>query len=89
VQPRHRRFVGEEVAVLGYRIEHSEKEPKIDEKNVPGVLSGNDILIRLFGTGFTEQTWIIFTTEINLYKGPCQMPVSKKFKVGLLVMRSV
>nr|XP_019563660.2 LOW QUALITY PROTEIN: metal transporter CNNM4-like [Aedes albopictus] len=66
----------------GIRVEHAEKEPIIDEDAVPSVLAHSSVTLRLYGTGLTENTVVIFTQEHNVYGGSCLVPVTNKFRVS-------
>ncbi|XP_043524362.1 unextended protein [Frieseomelitta varia] len=52
-----------DVFIEGLRIEISEKDPSYREDGIPEILAGSKTVIRLFGFGFTEDTWITFTDE--------------------------
>lgn len=76
-----------EIRVDGIRIETSDKEVDYDENNVPDLITKTGARLRLFGCGFTEQTVITFTQQINERNGACLLPASGQFKVladGLL-----
>lgn len=67
--------------IKGFRIEQSDKDPKHGDDNVPELQQGTNALLRLFGTGITDQTTIIFTEEKNEYGGPCQVTITESFHV--------
>uniref|UniRef100_A0A182K384 CNNM transmembrane domain-containing protein n=1 Tax=Anopheles christyi TaxID=43041 RepID=A0A182K384_9DIPT len=67
--------------IEGYRIENSELSPERDEGGVPSVRINSPVQLRLFGTGITLNTVIIFTHETFRFGGPCQVPVTEKFRV--------
>lgn len=54
---------------------------KHGDDNVPELLQGTTAVLRLFGSGFTEQTTITFTEEHNEFGGPCQMAKTGAFHV--------
>lgn len=69
------------IVIFGLRVEHADKEPRVDEDGVPAVLSHTPVTVRLFGEGLTEQTVVVFTQEHNVYGGSCLVPVTNKFRV--------
>lgn len=69
------------IVIFGLRVEHADKEPRVDEDGVPAVLSHAPVTVRLFGEGLTENTVIVFTQEHNVYGGSCLVPVTNKFRV--------
>lgn len=69
------------LVILGLRVEHADKEPSLDD-GVPSVLSHSSVTLRLFGTGLTENTVVVFTHETNVYGGSCLVPVTNKFKIN-------
>uniref|UniRef100_A0A182PE21 CNNM transmembrane domain-containing protein n=1 Tax=Anopheles epiroticus TaxID=199890 RepID=A0A182PE21_9DIPT len=70
-----------ELRIEGYRIENSEMAPERDGEGVPSVRVDSGVQLRLFGTGITPQTVIIFTHDVSRFGGPCQVPVTEKFRV--------
>ncbi|XP_058118100.1 unextended protein [Anopheles coustani] len=71
----------EELRINGFRVEESEKHLETAEGGVPSVHSSSSVLLRLFGTGLTPRTVIIFTHEPQRFGGPCQVPVTEKFRL--------
>lgn len=67
--------------IKGFRVEHADKEPKHGDDNVPELQQGTNAVLRLFGSGFTEQTTITFTEERHSFGGPCQMAKTDPFHV--------
>lgn len=67
--------------IKGFRVEHADKEPKHGDDNVPELQQGTNAVLRLFGSGFTEQTTITFTEERHTFGGPCQMAKTDPFHV--------
>lgn len=67
--------------IKGFRVEEADKEPKHGDNNVPELLQGTSAVLRLFGSGFTEQTVITFTEERHAFGGPCQMAKTDAFHV--------
>lgn len=61
--------------IIGFRIEDSEKSPEL-ENGVPVIRSDSKILLRLFGSGFTEKTKIGLTSEGLDYGKTCNMMIS-------------
>ncbi|XP_058055777.1 unextended protein [Anopheles bellator] len=70
-----------EPRIDGYRVEHSDKHLETEDGGVPSVHSNSPVMLRLFGTGITRGTVIIFTHEQQRHGGPCQVPVTEKFRV--------
>lgn len=68
--------------IEGLRIESSEKGTDIED-GIPDIISDSKAVIRVFGTGLTENTVITFTHETNTYGGSCQLPSTEKFKVNI------
>lgn len=76
-----------EIRIDGVRIESADKTVEYDDENIPELITRTHARIRLFGCGFTDQTVIAFTKEINDRNGACLLPGSGQFKVdtdGLL-----
>ncbi|XP_052863560.1 unextended protein [Anopheles cruzii] len=71
----------DEPRIDGYRVEHSDKHLETEDGGVPSVHSNSPVMLRLFGTGITRGTVIIFTHEQQRHGGPCQVPVTEKFRV--------
>lgn len=67
--------------INGYRVEHSKKEPQTNDDHVPELLSGSEVMLRLFGDGLNPSTVIVFTEEHNEFGGPCQLTVTEPFQV--------
>lgn len=71
--------------IEGLRIESSEKGTDIED-GIPDIISDSKAVIRVFGTGLTENTVITFTHETNTYGGSCQLPSTEKFKVNIFFL---
>lgn len=67
-----------DLKIHGFRIEETESELDV-EGGVPSVLCETDVLIRVFGTGLSNETGIAFTTDRNIYGGSCLTPASTIF----------
>lgn len=79
-----RRQIPEEyIKIQGLRVEHADKEPLLaeDGSGVPVLLADNVAVLRLFGEGITNHTWVTFTKDQGNYSGPCLFPASKGFQV--------
>uniref|UniRef100_A0A182VRG0 CNNM transmembrane domain-containing protein n=1 Tax=Anopheles minimus TaxID=112268 RepID=A0A182VRG0_9DIPT len=72
---------GEQLRIEGFRIEQSEEAHEMIENGVSSVRANTPVTARLFGTGITPDTVIIFTNEPSRYRGSCQVPVTEKFQV--------
>lgn len=70
-----------QLQIKGFRIESSDKEPSHGDDNIPELLVGSTAVLRLFGSGFTEQTAITFTEELSEFGGPCQISKTELFHV--------
>ncbi|KAK9301214.1 hypothetical protein QLX08_006306 [Tetragonisca angustula] len=70
-----------DVFIEGLRIETSEKDPSYREDGIPEILAGSKTVIRLFGFGFTEDTWITFTDEPAKRGSICDKIKSNAFLV--------
>ncbi|CAD1468894.1 unnamed protein product [Heterotrigona itama] len=73
-----------DVFIEGLRIETSEKDPSYREDGIPEILAGSKTVIRLFGFGFTEDTWITFTDEPAKRGSICD-----KIKSNAFLMKNV
>lgn len=72
--------------ITGFRIEHSSKEPEVDN-GIPTMRAESLVLLRLFGKGFTNKTVVALTAMGNHNVGdPCQMVVTKSFNVEMDAM---
>lgn len=70
------------IRLVGFRLEESEKEPKIVEDMIPSVLRNTKFSLRLFGEGFTKDTEIAFTHVPDAYGVVCNHLLDEKYKVG-------
>lgn len=72
-----------ELRVTGLRLDIPYKEVELDEESgIPFLKVGTNNTIRLFGTGFSEDMLVIFTSEPGKYNGTCQTPATKYFPVS-------
>jgi len=73
--------------IEGLRIEKATK-PTYSEKGIPEILVGTTTVIRLFGTGITEDTLIAFT-DMPAQRGTvCDKIKSKEFPVNIVTFQS-
>lgn len=70
--------IDEKLKIVGFRIEHADKEPSIDE-GVPVLRSGQHVVLRLFGFGFANTTTIGLTSEALEFGSICNMMISTGF----------
>lgn len=66
---------------MGYHIIESSKEPEL-ENGIPIVKAGSNIIMRMFGTGFTNKTMIGLTAESLAYGEKCHKIVTDTKKVS-------
>lgn len=81
-----------EIRIDGMRVEASDKTVEYDDENIPELITNTNVRLRLFGCGFTDQTIIAFTKQVNDRDGACLLPASGQFKVaseGLLEYTAV
>lgn len=71
-----------EIRIDGMRIESADKSVGYDDENIAELITRTNARLRLFGCGFTEQTVITFTKQINDRNGACLLPASGQFKVN-------
>ncbi|XP_049531115.1 unextended protein isoform X1 [Anopheles darlingi] len=67
--------------ILSWRVERSNKHLETEDDGVPSVHSNSPVVLRLFGTGITRDTVVIFTHEQQTVGGPCQVAATEKFRV--------
>uniref|UniRef100_A0A182LW72 CNNM transmembrane domain-containing protein n=1 Tax=Anopheles culicifacies TaxID=139723 RepID=A0A182LW72_9DIPT len=72
---------GDALRIEGFRIERSDEMHEMIENGVTSVRANSPVTVRLYGTGITSNTVIIFTHESARYRGSCQVPVTEKFHV--------
>lgn len=65
----------DDLKVVGFRIEHADKEPGIED-GVPVLRSGSTVVLRLFGFGFSNDTKIGLTPERLKFGSPCNMMIN-------------
>lgn len=68
----------DKLKIVGFRVEHAEKEPSIEE-GVPVLRAGTKVMLRLFGMGFNSNTTIGLTAEQLEFGGTCNMMISTGF----------
>lgn len=63
----------------------ADKEPVYGENGIPEILVGSNAVIRLFGTGITDDTVITFT-DVEAERGAvCDKIKSNEFQVSIAV----
>lgn len=69
--------------IYGFRVEQAEKETSMSNEGVTKAMASQNIRLRIFGHGITEQTVIAFTIykESTEYADICQALVTQPFKV--------
>ncbi|KAJ9597952.1 hypothetical protein L9F63_011191, partial [Diploptera punctata] len=67
--------------VNGIRIEHADKEPTFGEDGIPLLLAGSSAVIRLFGTGFNNETRFTFTKQPAAKHERCEYPIEEGYTV--------
>lgn len=72
----------EPLQIEALRVEHADREPSFSEDGIPELLAETESILRVFGTGLTEDTLITFTHRPSPHGGPCQFPVTQSFKVS-------
>lgn len=70
-----------ELQIKGFRVESSDRAVTLGDDNVPELLQGTMAVLRLFGSGFTNQTIITFTEERHEFGGSCQISNTGAFEV--------
>lgn len=70
-----------EIRIDGMRVETADKS-EYDSDNIPELIARTKARIRLFGCGFTDQTVITLTKQINDRNGACLLPASGQFRVS-------
>lgn len=69
--------------IEGLRVEKADREPTHTEEGIPQILVGTKVVIRLFGTGITNDTLITFT-DMPAERGTiCDKIKSDEFKVSI------
>lgn len=74
-----------DVFIEGLRIETSNKDPSYREDGIPEILAGSGAVIRLFGSGFTEDMLITFTDEPAERGTICDKIKSNEFLVRICI----
>lgn len=57
---------------MGFRIDHAESEPSIED-GVPVLRAGSTVKLRVFGRNFTNRTKVGLSKEKLEFGGSCQM----------------
>ncbi|XP_076229097.1 metal transporter uex isoform X2 [Nomia melanderi] len=70
-----------EAVIQGLRIETADKDPSYSENGIPEILAGSKAVIRLFGTGITEDMLVTFTDEPARRGTICDKIKSNEFPV--------
>ncbi|XP_033215511.1 metal transporter CNNM4 isoform X2 [Belonocnema kinseyi] len=70
-----------DIRIRGVRIETSEKHTEYDDNGVPHVLINRQIVIRIFGTGITEDVEIAFTNTRAKRGDKCESLQTEKYPV--------
>lgn len=73
-----------EAVIQGLRIETADKDPSYSEDGIPEILAGSRVVIRLFGTGITEDILVTFTDEPAKRGTICDKIKSNEFPVIIL-----
>lgn len=72
-----------DIHIEGLRVDTADKEPHHDEKGIPRILTGTKAVIRLFGTGITNDTLIAFI-DVPAERGVvCDKIKSEEFPVSI------
>jgi hypothetical protein len=77
-----KREVAEPMEIVGFRIDHADNEPSIED-GVPVLRAGSRIRLRLFGRGFTNRTHIGLSPEKLEFGGACNMMTVSGFTLEL------
>ncbi|XP_043468398.1 unextended protein isoform X1 [Leptopilina heterotoma] len=67
--------------IRGIRIETSDKHTVYGDDGVPEILAGNEIVLRLFGVGITEDIEIAFTNDHENKGALCDKRSTDKFSI--------
>lgn len=70
------------IKLMGLRVEESDKEPKIVDELIISVLRETNFLLRLFGTGFTNDTIIAYTHTPGEYGETCDHLLTGEYRVS-------
>uniref|UniRef100_A0A1B0D3X4 Uncharacterized protein n=1 Tax=Phlebotomus papatasi TaxID=29031 RepID=A0A1B0D3X4_PHLPP len=69
------------IRIDGFRVEQSEKEPRVSDNGIPELMSDTQVLLRIFGTGFTDNMEIVLTSKPNPFGGPCLVTSTEAFPI--------
>ncbi|CAB3224459.1 unnamed protein product [Arctia plantaginis] len=69
------------IKLMGLRVEESDKEPKFVDNLIISVLRDTNFLLRLFGTGFTNDTIIAYTHTAGEYGETCDHLLTGEYRV--------
>ena len=67
--------------VIGIRVEHADREPTFGDDGIPLLLAQSHATLRLFGSGFNNDTRVTFTTKAAAKQERCEFPVEEGFTV--------
>ncbi|KAL4714272.1 hypothetical protein ACJJTC_009624 [Scirpophaga incertulas] len=83
------------IRLMGLRVDEAEKEPKVVDDMIPSVLRETTFSLRLFGTGFTNDTEIAFTHTPEQFGRQCHFLLAGVHKIssyqedsGLFVLKA-
>ncbi|XP_048003344.1 unextended protein-like isoform X2 [Leguminivora glycinivorella] len=79
--PKNATTVINDIKLIGFRIEESEKEPKIVDEMIPSVLRNTNFNLRLFGEKFVKGMEIAFTHTKSAYGDECVHLLDETYKV--------
>ncbi|XP_063543882.1 unextended protein-like [Cydia strobilella] len=69
------------IKLVGFRIEESDKEPKIVDELIPSVLRNTQFQLRLFGENFVKGMEIAFTHTKSAYGDECVHLLDETYKL--------
>ncbi|PSN30159.1 Metal transporter CNNM4, partial [Blattella germanica] len=69
------------IQVIGLRIEHADREPYYGNDGIPILLAHSKAVLRLFGTGFNNDTRVTFTMRPGPKNDRCEFPIEEDFPV--------
>jgi metal transporter CNNM len=67
--------------VNGLRVETADRDPTYDDDGVPVLLAHSKAVLRMFGTGFNNNTLITVTESPGNRGDRCEFPVAEEFPV--------
>ncbi|XP_069698503.1 unextended protein-like isoform X2 [Periplaneta americana] len=72
-----------EVQVIGLRVETADREPTYGEDGIPVLLAHSRAVLRLFGTGFNNNTLVTVTQNPGERGQRCEFPIDDEFPVDV------